>query len=98
MERPVLIDFFSEWCAPCTEQTAIVQDLAARLGDRVEVRMVDVAERRDLISAYRLVTVPTIIIEVNGKVVKRFEKVTDGETLESILLSLIDDHAHRGIV
>lgn len=98
MGRPVLIDFFSAWCEPCREQTAIVQGLAKRLGDQVEVRMIDVAERRDLISAYRLTTVPTIVIEAGGKVVGRFEKVTDAETLESILLSLIDDHAERGIV
>lgn len=96
MGRPVLIDFFSAWCEPCQEQTAIVEEVAERLGDRVEVRMVDVAERRDLVSAYRLTTVPTIVIEAGGKVVGRFERVTDGATLESILLSLIDDLQKEG--
>jgi thioredoxin 1 len=96
MGRPVLIDFFSAWCEPCREQTAIVEEVAERLGDRVEFRMVDVAERRDLVSAYRLTTVPTIVIEAGGKVVGRFERVTDGATLESILLSLIDDLQKEG--
>jgi thioredoxin 1 len=96
MGRPVLIDFFSAWCAPCREQTAIVEEVAERLGDRVEIRMIDVAERRDLISAYRLTTVPTIVIEADGVVVGRFETVTDRETLESILLSLIDDLQKEG--
>ena len=94
--RPVLIDFSSEWCRPCQEQGAIVREVADHFGDAVEVRMIDVAERRDLISAYRLTTVPTIVIEKDGEVIKRFERVTDRETLESILSSLIDDHAERG--
>jgi len=93
MGRPVLIDFFSAWCEPCKKQTAIVDELAVRFGDAVEFRKVDVGERRDLIAEYRLVTVPTIIIEKDGKVVERFERLADTDTLETILTSLIDDHA-----
>ncbi|MDK2974662.1 MAG: thioredoxin 1 [Methanofollis sp.] len=93
MGRPVLIDFFSAWCEPCKKQTAIVDELAARIGDAVEFRKIDVGERRDLIAAYRLVIVPTVVIEKDGKVVKRFERLADTDTLETILTSLIDDHA-----
>jgi thioredoxin 1 len=93
MGRPVLIDFFSAWCEPCTRQTAIVDELAARIGDAVEFRKFDVGERRDLISKYQLVTVPTIVIEKDGRVVERLERLTDADTLETILTSLIDDHA-----
>ncbi|QSZ68332.1 thiol reductase thioredoxin [Methanofollis aquaemaris] len=92
MARLVLIDFYSEWCGPCREQTAAVDEVTGRLGDRVEVQKVDVAERRDLVSAYRLTTVPTIVIEMDGKVVKRLERPVDAETLESLLNSLADDH------
>ncbi|QYZ78254.1 thiol reductase thioredoxin [Methanofollis formosanus] len=96
MPRLVLIDFYSAWCEPCREQTAAVDEVAGRLGEAVEVRKVDVAERRDLVSAYRLTTVPTIVIEMDGKVVKRLERPADAETLESLLNSLTDDHETRG--
>lgn len=93
MGKPVLIDFFSAWCEPCKKQTAIVDELAAHIGDAVEFKKIDVEERRDLISAYRLVTVPTIVIEKDGTVVQRFERLVDAATLETILTSLTDDHA-----
>ncbi|TAJ43998.1 thioredoxin family protein [Methanofollis fontis] len=93
MGRLVLIDFYSEWCEPCRRQTEIVREVAARMGDAVEIRTIDIGERRDLIRAYRLVTVPTIVIESDGLEVKRFETVVDAGTLETILTSLRDDHA-----
>ncbi|MBP2145649.1 thioredoxin 1 [Methanofollis sp. W23] len=96
MPRIVLIDFYSEWCGPCRAQTAAVDEVAGRLGDLVEVRKVDVAARRDLVSAYRLTTVPTIVIEREGKIVTRLERPVDAETLESLLNSLADDHGTRG--
>lgn len=96
MARLVLIDFYSEWCGPCRDQTAAVDEVARRLEDLVEVRKVDVAERRDLVSAYRLTTVPTVIIERDGKIVTRLEHPVDVETLESLLNSLADDHGTRG--
>lgn len=93
MGRPVVIDFFSAWCEPCRRQTAIVEEVAGRLGDAIEVEMIDVGERRDLISRYSLVTVPTVVIEKDGRVVERFERLVDADTLETILSSLADDHA-----
>lgn len=89
MTKPVLYDFFATWCGPCRIQSPIVHDLAKKLGDKVDVRMVDVDEHGDLANKYSISVVPTLVIEKDGKVIQRLEGVTDGATLESLLLALI---------
>ena len=89
MSKPVLYDFFATWCGPCRIQTPIVHDLAKKLGDKVDVQMVDVDEHGDLANKYSISVVPTIIIEKDGKVIQRLEGVTKAATLESLLLALI---------
>jgi len=89
MTKPVLYDFFATWCGPCRIQSPIVHDLAKKLGDKVDVQMIDVDEHGDLANKYSISVVPTLIIEKDGKVIQRLEGVTDAATLESLLLALI---------
>ena len=89
MTKPVLYDFFATWCGPCRIQSPIVHDLAKKLGDKVDVQMVDVDEHGDLANKYSISVVPTLIIEKDGKVIQRLEGVTDAATLESLLKALI---------
>jgi thioredoxin 1 len=70
-------------------QTPIIEELAKKLGDAVEIQKVDVDEHRDLAEKYAIQVVPTIIIEKDGKVVQRMEGVTDTATLEKLLRPLV---------
>ncbi|MGA2699207.1 MAG: thioredoxin [Methanoregula sp.] len=89
MTKPVLYDFFATWCGPCRMQTPIIEELAKKLGDAVEIQKVDVDEHRDLAEKYAIQVVPTLIIEKDGKVVQRMEGVTDTATLEKLLRPLV---------
>jgi len=89
MTRPVLYDFFATWCGPCRMQTPIIEELAKKLGDAVEIQKVDVDEHMDLAEKYAIRVVPTLIIEKDGKVVQRMEGVTDTATLEKLLRPLV---------
>ena len=89
MTKPVLYDFFATWCGPCRMQTPIIEELAKKLGDAVEIHKVDVDEHRDLAEKYAIQVVPTLIIEKDGKVVQRMEGVTDAATLEKLLRPLV---------
>ena len=89
MTRPILYDFFATWCGPCRMQTPIIEELAKKLGDTVEIQKVDVDEHRDLAEKYAIQVVPTLIIEKDGKVVQRMEGVTDASTLENLLRPLV---------
>jgi thioredoxin 1 len=89
MSRPVLYDFFATWCGPCRIQTPILEELEKKMGDLVEFRKVDVDQHMDLAEKYGIQVVPTLIIEMDGKVVRTMEGVTDAATLEKLLQPLV---------
>lgn len=89
MTKPVLYDFFATWCGPCRIQSPIVHDIEKKMGDKVDVKMIDVDEHGDLANKYSISVVPTLIIEKDGKIIHRLEGVTDAATLESLLKALI---------
>ena len=90
MSKPVLIDFFATWCSPCRMQTPILEELAKKMGDAVEIKKVDIDQHMDLAEKYGIRVVPTLVIEKDGKVVQSMEGVTDLSTLENLLKPLVD--------
>jgi thioredoxin 1 len=89
MSKPILFDFFATWCGPCRMQTPIIEELAKKMGDAVEIRKVDVDQHMDLAEKYGIRVVPTLIIEKDGKVVQSLEGVTDAATLEKMLRAVV---------
>ncbi len=89
MGKPVLMDFFADWCGPCRQQGPIIDELKARIGDQVEIKKVDVDSNMELANKYAIRVVPTIVIEQDGKVMRTFEGVQSLESLEKFLLSLV---------
>ena len=89
MSKPILFDFFATWCGPCRMQTPIIEDLAKKMGDAVEIRKIDVDQHMDLAEKYGIRGVPTLIIEKDGKVLQSLEGVTDAATLEKMLRPLV---------
>ncbi|OPX72987.1 MAG: Thioredoxin [Methanoregulaceae archaeon PtaB.Bin108] len=90
MSRPVLLDFFADWCGPCRRQGPILEDLKRTMGDKVEIRKIDVDEHMEMANKYGIRVVPTLIIEKDGKVIRSLEGVTSAETLESLLSPLVE--------
>ena len=90
MGKPVLIDFYADWCGPCRLQTPIVEEFARRMGDQVEVRKLNVDDNMDVANRYRIYVVPTLIIEKDGKEVRRVEGLTDAASLESMVKPLVE--------
>jgi len=90
MGKPVLIDFYADWCGPCRLQTPIVEEFARRMGDQVEVRKINVDENMDMANRYRIYVVPTLVIEKDGKEVRRVEGLTDAASLEAMVKPLVE--------
>ena len=90
MSKPVLFDFFATWCGPCKMQTPILEELAKKMGNSVEIRKVDVDKEMDLAGKYGIRVVPTLIIEKDGKIIQSMEGVTDLPTLEKLLKPLVE--------
>ena len=77
----VLVDFFANWCGPCKMMSPIIDQIAEELGENVKVGKVDVDENQGLASKYDVMTIPTIIIYKEGKIVKTYIGVTSKEEI-----------------
>ncbi|MDR2856115.1 MAG: thiol reductase thioredoxin [Methanomicrobiales archaeon] len=89
MSVPVIKDFYADWCGPCKMQTPILEALKKKHGDKVEVEKIDVDAHGALATEYAIRVVPTLVIEKDGKIIKRIEGVADLATLESYLKSFL---------
>jgi len=90
MGKPVLIDFYADWCGPCRLQSPIVEELAHRMGDQLEVKKVNVDDNMELANKYRIYVVPTLIIEKDQKEIRRIEGLTDVSSLEAMVKPLVE--------
>ena len=94
MGKPVLMDFFAEWCGPCHQQTPIIDELKKRMGDQVDVQKIDVGvdseQTRQYAARYDIQFVPTLVIEKDGQLIRKLVGVQDLGTLESILKPLVE--------
>ena len=90
MGKPVLIDFFAEWCGPCRLQGPQLDELKRNMGDKIEIRKIDVDQNMELANRYAIRVVPTLIIEKDGKVVETLEGVTSAEALKRMLMPLVE--------
>lgn len=90
MAKPVLMDFFADWCGPCRRQGPILEELKKKMGDSIEIRKIDVDQAMDLANKYGIRVVPTLVIEKDGKIIRQLEGVTGPETLEGILRPLVE--------
>ena len=69
-EKPVLLDFFASWCGPCRMVAPILDEIAAERQD-IKVCKVDIDEQPELASRYRVMSVPTLMVMKDGKIVEQ---------------------------
>jgi len=70
--KPVLVDFWAEWCGPCKALTPILDELATEYDGRVRFGKVNVDEHQALASQYGVQNIPTLLILDKGQVVEQF--------------------------
>ena len=76
-DKPVIVDFYADWCGPCRMMSPIINEIAEEKADTVKVGKVNVDENQDLAMEYGVMSIPTIVILKNGKVEKTFVGVRD---------------------
>jgi thioredoxin 1 len=69
-DKPVLVDFWAEWCGPCRQVDPILDEIAKEHGDKITFYKMNVDENPVTPSSYRVTGIPTINVYQNGEVVK----------------------------
>jgi len=85
-DKPVLLDFWAPWCAPCRMIGPVVEAISNELSDKVIVGKVNVDQERELAMKFNIMSIPNLLIIKNGKVVENIVGYRPKEDLESLLL------------
>ena len=66
-DKPVLVDFWAEWCGPCRMIAPALEEIAGEIGDRVEIVKLNIDENPETPGHYGVRGIPTMVLFKNGK-------------------------------
>lgn len=69
--KPVLVDFYADWCRPCQMMAPILEDVKSQIGDQATIIKINVDENQALAAQYGIQSIPSLLIFKQGEVVWR---------------------------
>ncbi|MFC7244716.1 thioredoxin [Catellatospora aurea] len=69
-DKPVLVDFWAEWCQPCRKVAPVLEEIAGEMGDQVTIVKLDIDANPETARAYRVMSVPTLTVFKGGRPVQ----------------------------
>jgi thioredoxin 1 len=84
--KPMVLDFWAEWCGPCRMVSPIIDELASEYEGRVTIGKVDVDSNNDVVGQFGIRNIPTVLFFKDGQLVDK----QVGATQKSVFVSKID--------
>ncbi len=87
-DKPVLVDYWAEWCGPCKMIAPVLEEIATEYGDRLKICKLDVDANSDIPMRYKVKSIPTLTLFKNGEV----EATKIGAMSKSQLAAFLDSN------
>jgi thioredoxin 1 len=69
--KPVIVDYWAEWCGPCRQVAPVLEEIASEHGDKIDIVKLNVDDNPDIAQRYGIMNIPTLNVFKGGQVVKQ---------------------------
>jgi len=84
-DKPVLVDFYADWCGPCKAMDPVIQEVAKELTGKVRIIKINIDKNTSAAQAYSVMAVPTYILFRKGNILWRHAGMIDKSSLVKVL-------------